>query len=68
MVELFDILNVRFGVMLVGQTGTGKTTCYRMLKEVMSELRTEDNPDQRFQKVEYTVLNPKSVTMGELYG
>jgi dynein heavy chain len=30
-VQLFDIFNVRFGVMLVGQTGTGKTTCYKIL-------------------------------------
>lgn len=40
-VELFDILNVRFGVMLVGQTGTGKTTCFKMLRQVMTELRIE---------------------------
>lgn len=67
-VELFDILNVRFGVMLVGQTGTGKTTCFKMLREVMIELRAEENPDKRYQKVAYNVLNPKSVSMGELYG
>jgi len=30
-VQLFDIFNVRFGVMIVGPAGGGKTTCYRVL-------------------------------------
>lgn len=27
-IELYETFNVRFGVMLVGQTTSGKTTCY----------------------------------------
>jgi dynein heavy chain len=30
-VQFFDTLNVRFGVMLVGPTGGGKTVCYEVL-------------------------------------
>ena len=29
--QLYETFNVRFGVMLVGFTGSGKTVCYNML-------------------------------------
>ena len=67
-VQLFDIFNVRFGVMLVGQTGSGKTACYKMLAETMTKLREKGNEDIRYQHVSHQILNPKSVSMGELYG
>jgi len=34
--------------MLVGLTGSGKTTCYRTLKRAMTYLRKEAHPDQRY--------------------
>jgi dynein heavy chain len=54
--------------MLVGETGSGKTTCYEILSEVMTKLRADGHPDQKFQKVTTNVLNPKCITMGELFG
>lgn len=66
--QLFDIFNVRFGVMLVGQTGTGKTTCYKVLAQTMIQLKEKGIYDARYQRVSYKILNPKSVSMGELYG
>lgn len=68
-IQLFDTFNVRFGVMLVGPTGAGKSTCYQVLGKAMTALRTQrHSPDQRFQEVRFKVLNPKSISMGELYG
>lgn len=68
-IQLFDTFNVRFGVMIVGPTGSGKTTCYRTLQHAMTEMRVTHNfPDRRFQKVDVMRLNPKCVSMGELYG
>ena len=68
-VQLFETFIVRFGVMLVGYTGSGKTTCYEILADVMTSERV-NNPkaDRTFQKVTYEVLNPKAISMGELYG
>lgn len=67
-VQLFDIFNVRFGVMLVGQTGTGKTACYKILAQTMKQLKAKATGDPRYQNVAHQILNPKSVSMGELYG
>ena len=54
--------------MLVGPTGAGKTTCYQALEHTMSALRDKGSRDDRFQHVKKIILNPKSISMGELYG
>jgi dynein heavy chain, axonemal len=40
-IQLFDTFCVRFGVMIVGPTGGGKTTCYEILQDSMSALRKD---------------------------
>ncbi|KAH9281795.1 Dynein heavy chain 6, axonemal [Echinococcus granulosus] len=70
-IQFYETLVVRHGVMLVGPTGGGKTTVYRILAETLGTLSkmpemAETNPD--FQPVKVYVLNPKSITMGEIYG
>ena len=67
-IQLFDTFEVRFGVMIVGPTGAGKTTCYEVLQDAMVQLRKRNSPDERFQHIDTKVLNPKSISMGELYG
>ena len=68
MIQLFETFNVRFGVMIVGPTGSGKSKCYRTLQHSLTTLRKKNHDDQRYQKVDIHFLNPKSITMGELYG
>ncbi|PRP88057.1 dynein heavy chain 6, axonemal-like [Planoprotostelium fungivorum] len=67
-IQLYETMTVRHGVMLVGKTGCGKTTCYRALAEAMGELKTKDVHDPTYQKVNIFALNPKSIDIGELYG
>lgn len=68
-VQLFETLNVRHGVMLVGPTGGGKTVCRSVLSKSMSILREERNSaNPIFQRVQVSELNPKSITYAELYG
>ena len=52
--------------MLVGSAGRGKTTCYETLGSALTQLKDTGNP--HFRETHVSVLNPKSVTMGELYG
>jgi len=40
-VQLYETMNVRFGVMLVGPTGGGKTACYQALQGTLTRLRQE---------------------------
>uniref|UniRef100_A0A0G4I0U0 Uncharacterized protein n=1 Tax=Chromera velia CCMP2878 TaxID=1169474 RepID=A0A0G4I0U0_9ALVE len=67
-IQLFETFNVRFGVMLVGPTTGGKTVCYKVLATALTHLHEKGSDREEFQKVHYTVLNPKCITMGELYG
>ncbi|UYV81318.1 DNAH6 [Cordylochernes scorpioides] len=67
-IQLFETMVVRHGVMLVGPAGSGKTTCYEILGGALSYLHANKVPSPYYQPVHTYVLNPKSITMGELYG
>lgn len=68
-IQLFETTVVRHGLMLVGPTGSGKTKCYEVLKMAMSSLKGTQAPSGNdYQTVITYVLNPKSITMGQLYG
>lgn len=67
-IQMFDIFNIRFGATLVGPAGTGKSTCYQILAALMTNLREKGSENQQFQRVRFRILNPKCITMGELYG
>lgn len=59
---------VRHGVMVVGLTGTGKTICSKTLARALTQLHEEERDDPWYKSVHIDTLNPKSVTMGELFG
>jgi len=67
-IQLYETFNVRFGVMIVGPTGAGKTTCYEALADTMTTMRERGHPNEVYQNVNVQVLNPKSISMGEMYG
>ncbi|CAE7655322.1 Dnah1 [Symbiodinium pilosum] len=66
--ELFDMIQVRHGMMLVGPTGGGKTCCYRTLQAACTALVDPKDPESPFQKTHVHVLNPKAITQNQLYG
>lgn len=68
-IQLYETFAVRFGVMIVGPAGSGKSACFTMLAQAMSLIHKKRGARmEEFQQVEYTVLNPKSINMNELFG
>ncbi|XP_069845209.1 dynein axonemal heavy chain 6 isoform X1 [Dipodomys merriami] len=67
-IQFYETMLVRHGVMLVGPTGGGKTTVYQVLAETLGNLQKLGINNPFYQAVKTYVLNPKSITMGELYG
>lgn len=68
-VELFTTLDVRVGVVQTGASGSGKSTATRVLKDALTTLRDRKaHPSGKFQRVVSFVLNPKAISMAELYG
>lgn len=64
--QLSDILRIRLGTCLIGPAGSGKTVIYNTLSKSLTNL-SKEQPDV-FNKIHYYVINPKSITMGELFG
>ena len=67
-IQLFETMLVRHGVMVVGLTLTGKTTCTETLAAGLTQLKRDGDESPKYEVVKMHRLNPKSVTMGELYG
>lgn len=65
--HLWDTLCTRHGVMVVGRTGSGKTVTWRTLAGALKRLK-EAEVAGPYEQVKVSLLNPKSVTMEELYG
>lgn len=68
--QLFATLNIRVGVVQTGASGSGKSTAMHILKQSLTALReTKSHPDtNHFQHVNSFTINPKCISMGELYG
>lgn len=57
--QLYDTIQVRHGLMIVGPTGGGKTSNYCVLQRALTSLASSTH-----YKVHTNILNPKSITMG----
>lgn len=65
-IHLNEMLNTHTGVIIIGDSSSGKTTIYRILATALGifENANEANCCEPI----YSVINPKSITMSQLYG
>ena len=63
-IQLYDTVNVRHGLMIVGAAYSGKSKVLQVLQKGMGLLHGFQN----FVKVQQLKLNPKSITSDQLYG
>lgn len=62
-IQLYDTIQVRHGLMLVGPAGGGKTMNYTVLKDALTML----DDGQKFFKTIPSIINPKAIKHGEIY-
>ncbi|KAJ9454440.1 Dynein-1-beta heavy chain [Diplonema papillatum] len=66
--QFYETLIVRHGVMMVGATGGGKTAAREALADTLTDLAERKSTNSQARLVKQHVLNPKSISMAELYG
>ncbi|NXP46066.1 DYH7 protein, partial [Heliornis fulica] len=66
MIQTYEMMIVRHGFMLVGESFTGKTKVLHVLADTLSLMKERGYGKE--EKVIFRTVNPKSITMGQLFG
>ncbi|XP_057662093.1 dynein axonemal heavy chain 7 isoform X2 [Diorhabda carinulata] len=64
-IQTYEMMIVRWGFMIVGYPLAGKTSTLRVLADTLTLMNKQGLPEE---KVEMLTMNPKAITMGQLYG
>ena len=64
--QLYEMILVRHGLMIVGYSYGAKTSMWRTLAGALGDLNEKGLLEEN--KVKVVVINPKSIYMGQLYG
>lgn len=64
-IQTYEMMLVRHAFMLIGDPFTGKTSILKVLSDTLGVMNSKGLPQE---KVRYQIINPKSITIGQLYG
>lgn len=64
-IQTYEMMIVRHGFMVVGEPFAGKTSTLKVLADTLTIMHSKGLPQEI---VRYQIINPKSVTIGQLYG
>ncbi|XP_054256854.1 dynein axonemal heavy chain 3 [Macrosteles quadrilineatus] len=67
-IQIYEMILVRHGLMIVGEPMGGKTCGYQSLAEALTDINANKKSKMGEFKVNYRIINPKAITMGQLYG
>ncbi|XP_063226606.1 dynein axonemal heavy chain 3 [Bacillus rossius redtenbacheri] len=68
LVQLYEMVLVRHGLMVVGEPMGGKTNAYQVLAVSLTDIAKNAKLKMKENRVHYSIINPKAITMGQLYG
>ncbi|KAF5294393.1 hypothetical protein FQR65_LT10758 [Abscondita terminalis] len=67
-IQIYEMILVRHGLMIVGEPLGGKTCAYQSLANALGALGANKTANLKEFRVGYRIINPKAITMGQLYG
>ncbi|KAG5305945.1 DYH3 protein, partial [Pseudoatta argentina] len=67
-VQIYEMLLVRHGLMIVGTALGGKTQAYKVLANSLGDLSGIRKATMREYRTVYRVINPKAIPLSQLYG
>jgi len=65
-IQTYETKNSRHSTMIVGQTGSGKSTVWKILQSALSQMKRSG--EAGYNLVKEFPINPKALSLGELYG
>jgi dynein heavy chain len=67
-IQLYEMIVVRHGLMVVGPTMGGKSSNIHILQAALSMLHEVGEKGNKYEPVKVEMINPKSIQMSQLYG
>lgn len=66
--QIYEMIQVRHGLMIVGEPMGGKTCAYQRLADACTQLAIDAKAKMKEYRTLYSIMNPKAITLGQLYG